>query len=96
METFENLFDNNQCETFTDCDGNTVVTGFKWTVANAFDLYIRLDECPYNGYERTCMYLDNKEVYSWEWIATPAFLNNILIECICDVETEEISVEDTL
>lgn len=94
--TYEDLFDDRQTTDYSDCDWNMVTTIFKWTVAKCFDLTIRLDECPYDWYEWTCMYLDDKEVYSWRWLATPVFLNSILIECICDVETEEISVEDTL
>ena len=93
---FEYLFDDNQCETSVDCDGNSVVTEFKWTVANCFKLRIVIDESHYDNYYHTSMYLDDKEVFSSNYVETPVFLHTILIECICDVETEEINVEDTL
>lgn len=94
---FEDLFDDSQCEVNTDCDGNSVVTEYKWIVAVCFDLRIVLSESSYDNYYHTSMYLDDKEVFSWDTIETPVFLNSILIDCICwDVETDDISIEDTL
>ena len=93
---YENLFDNNQCEEIVDCDGNMLTTVLKWTVANCFELTIRFDECPYDWYEWTCMYIDNKEVFSWQGIETPVFLQSILVNCICDVDEEPFTIDDTL
>ena len=94
--TYDYLFDNNQCEIITDCDGNSVVTVLEWTVANCFKLKIVIDESHYDNYYHTSMYLDDKEVFSWPGVETPVFLNSILIECICDVDTEQFTVDDTL
>lgn len=81
---------------FSDCDGNMVTTIYTWTVANCFKLRIEFDECPFDNYQHTSMYLDDKQVLSVDHIETPTFLNSILINCIADVDTEEINVEDTL
>lgn len=93
---YDDLFDDKQMDDIIDCDWNMVTTIYKWTVAKCFDLRIRFDECPYDWYQWTCMYLDDKEVYSWRWMASPVFLNSILIECICDVDEEPFTIDDTL
>jgi hypothetical protein len=90
------LFDNKQMSDIVDCDWDMVTTVYEWTVANCFKLKIIFSECPYDWYQWTSMYLDDKEVYTGQWIAMPVFLNSILIECIADVETDDISIDDTL